>query len=223
MGKYKAVLFDYDGTIVDSNQIIIDSWQCVAKNMLGHEMSLDLVFSTFGKPLEDGYKVIAKATGIPQTEENYKKMNAFYKGYQATTIKSQFPLFPGMGELIKDLHRAGIKLGIVTSRMEDSLIEGLKYYGLYDCFDFLVSKDKTQIHKPDPFPATLCCEQLGIEPNEAIMVGDSIYDIACGNNAGCDSIFVIWSQCFKEKDVEDYSPATYYVDKAEEIFKIVIG
>jgi len=221
MSRYKAVLFDFDGTVVDSNQIIIDSWQNVAKNMLGHEMSLDLVFSTFGRPLEDGYKVVAKATGIAPTEENFAKMHKLYTGYQADNIKAPFPAFPGMIELVKKLHKDGIKLGVVTSRREVSLTNGLTSHDIYDCFDFLVCMETTTIHKPDPYPATLCCEKLGVKPKDAVMVGDSVYDIACGNNAGCDSIFVNWSMSFTKKDVDAYSPATYYVDTAEEIYDIV--
>lgn len=220
--RYEAVLFDYDGTIVDSNPVIVASWQHMAKKFIGHEIPEDILRKTFGLLLMDGFKVIANEYGLPSDEKTLHEMDVTYSSYQKEHIVGGYPVFPGMIELIKDLHRAGVKLGIVTSRRMKSVHEGLEDYGIKDCFSFVVCAETTNIHKPNGYPAKLCCEKLLVDPKDAVMVGDSKYDIACGNNAGCSSIFVNWSFSNTKEDIEEYSKATYYVDSAKEIFDIVV-
>jgi len=223
MSKYKAVLFDYDGTVADSNQVIVDSWQFMARKIIGHELGHEEIIKSFGLTLYQAMVDIAKDYNLPTDEDSIQNMMTLYRSYQNDCLSGAgYPEFPGMVKLIKDLHKEGIKLGIVTSRGTDSLVPGLEYLGINDCFEYLVTCDTTNVHKPDKEPAILCCKGLGVEANEAIMVGDSRFDIACGNNAGCDSIFVSWSFSNTKDDVEKYSPATYYVDSAKEIFDIVI-
>ena len=220
--KYKAVLFDYDGTIVDSNQVIVESWNYMTKKFVGEVLPTSMLIKTFGLPLIDAFKMVAADYGLEVTDDLLKQMDEAYSGYQYQQTIDGYPTFPGMIDLIKNLHKEGVKLGIVTSRRKKSLYEGLKRYGVLECFDAIICDESTDIHKPEPEPALLACQQAGVEPKDALMVGDSRFDIACGNRAGCDSCFVNWSFSNTRAQVEEFSPATYYIDKAEEIFNIVM-
>ena len=223
MNKYKAVLFDYDGTVADSNQVIVDSWQYMAGKLLGTQFSKEEIVKTFGLTLKEAMFNAAIEHNYPSDEEHVAEMMKVYRSYQFEKLDGAgYPEFPGMVNLIKKLYDAGIKLGIVTSRGMDSLVPGLKFLGVEECFSYLVTCDTTDIHKPNPEPALLCCKGLGEEPKDCLMVGDSRFDIACGNNAGCESCFVSWSFSNAKEDVEAFSPATYYVDSAEEILDIVL-
>lgn len=223
MSKYKAVLFDYDGTVANSNQIIVDSWQYMASKLIGAPLTHDEIVKTFGLVLREAMYNCAVAHNLPTDDASIDNMMYTYRSYQFEQLGNcGYPEFPGMVKLIKDLYAAGIKLGIVTSRGSDTLVPNLEYLGVRECFDYLVTCDTTDIHKPNPEPALLCCKGLGVEPKDAIMIGDSRFDIACGNNAGCDSCFVSWSFSNTRADIEAFSPATYYIDKAEEFLDIVL-
>lgn len=215
--KYKAILFDYDGTVVDSNKVIMSSWQHMAHEFIGHDIPMELCIKTFGIPLKEGMEFMAKEYGLPQDAQSIEKMTASYTSYQKEHSLGAYPDFPGMVDLIKKLYKDGFKLGIVTSRKKPSLFEGLELYDIKDCFMSIISDESTSVHKPLPDPALLCLKELGVDAKDAIMIGDSKYDIACGNNAGTDSCFVTWSFCNTIEDVNNYSPATYYVSTAEEL------
>ena len=221
MGKYKAVLFDYDGTIADSNKIISESWQHLGQVYLGKPFPNEIFLKTFGLTLIDSMVMIAHEYGFPDDPDSIEKMRACYSEYQYSHYSAGYPVFPGMVELIKKLHQDGIKLGIVTSRLRNSLCEGLELHNIKECFGSIICAESTEIHKPDPYPAQLCLKELGVKPEEAIMIGDSKYDIACGNNAGCDSCFVKWSFSNTQEEINEYSPSTYSIETAEEFYKLV--
>ena len=173
--RYKAVLFDYDGTLVDTNQLIVDSWDHMYQKHFGGHLTGDDVKWTFGMVLEAVLK----------------------------------------------LKEEGVLLGIVTSRGYDTCVKGLKKYGIADCFDAFVTAESTDIHKPLPEPALICCRELGVDPADSVMVGDSIFDLICGNDAGCDTCFVTWSFATGvDAAIKDGKP-TYVVNTPAEMVKLL--
>lgn len=202
--KYKAMLFDYDGTIMDTNQLIESSWQHMANVVLGRKLEEEEYIHTYGIPLLKCMDDFAKKH---KTKESGAELAAIYTAYQRQHDSENISLFEGIKELLDALQAKGIKSGIVTSRLKDSTVAGLIRFGLSDYFNALVTADDTDIHKPNPEPALLCCEKLGVDPQDAIMVGDSVYDLLCGKNAGCASCFVEWSVCAtKEEAIRRASP-----------------
>ncbi len=192
--KINTVIFDFDGTIADTNKIIIDSWQAVYRAYTGKEGDVDYILSTFGEPL---YYSMEKAFPDYDVEETV----AIYRGYQKDIYKKEIKLFPGMGELIKGLKEKGYKTGIVTSRLKAPTYEGLEVFGITDLIDYVVTVEDTDKHKPDPEPARICLSKLGSKPEESIMVGDSYFDMGCGKNAGMQTVMVSWSAA-KESGTE---------------------
>jgi len=219
MAKYKAMLFDYDGTLADTNQIIVNAWNYVGKKYLtGRSFELSDLTQYFGRPLREAVILTCQKYDI---HDDIEKIEEVYRGYQREHPEDMEGLFPGLKEALIELKNNGILLGIVTSRGGDSLTPGLESMGVLDLFDALISCDDTDIHKPDPTPCLLCCKKLGIEPSEAIMVGDSRHDISCGNRAGSATCFVNWSFCTKKEDLEGDSIPTFYVDEAKELVDLV--
>lgn len=217
--KYKAVLFDYDGTIMDTNQLIVNSWRCLAETaMPGREFAIGDLTKHFGKPLEEAVELTAQEYGIIgyTTEE----LCEIYRNYQAIH-QEQRCIFPGVAEALAAIKAKGVKIGIVTSRTTDTTINGLESFGLLQYFDAIVASEDTDIHKPLPEPCLICCKKLGVEPADAVMVGDSRFDIACGNNAGADSAFVSWSFCTDPATLEGAEKPTYIINKAEELVDLV--
>ena len=217
--KFKAVLFDYDGTLIDTNQLIVDSWNHMYKKHFGGTLTGDDVKWTFGMLLSDAVDEQMKRMGhsgydLAEIVESYRE---FQRGENATPA----PPFEGMPELIAQLKERGVLLGIVTSRAQETLMKGLEKYGLKDSFGFIVCAETTQIHKPRPEPALICCKGLGVAPQDALMVGDSVFDLQCGNAAGCASAFVTWSfATSREKALREGHP-TYIIDRPGQLLELV--
>ena len=189
--KYRAMLFDYDGTLVDTNQLIVDSWNYMYKRHFGGVLTGDDVKWTFGMILRDAIDEQMQRMG--HSGYDLDEIVESYREFQRKPDATPAPPFEGVPELLAELGKRGVLLGIVTSRAQETLMKGLAKYGLTDTFGFIVCAETTQIHKPRPEPALICCEGLGVKPEDSLMVGDSVFDLQCGNNAGCDSAFVTWS------------------------------
>ena len=183
-------LFDFDGTIADTNQLIIGSWQAVFRARTGEEGDEKIILSTFGEPL---YETMKKMFPEYDVEESVD----IYRTYQKEIFLEQIDIFPGMKELILELKSRGYKVGIATSRLKASTLLGLGKFELEDAIDALVTVEDTEKHKPDPEPALICLEKLGSDASTSIMLGDSAYDMGCGKNAGMTTVLVGWSEVAK--------------------------
>lgn len=213
MSKYKAVLFDFDGTIMNTNNIILDSWRHTFLKKKGYEPDTEMIYKTFGEVLSETMERF-----FP--DEDVEEMVDIYRQYQKDLFYDAIEIFPGMQELILDLRKAGIKTAIVTSRFLNSTDIGLGKYGLENAFDAIVSAEDTDIHKPNPEPCLICLKKLGIEPKDAIMIGDSKYDVLCARNTGVDSVLVSWTVTLDEDQIKDLAP-DYCIDRADEMLDIV--
>src|SRR5665648_680440 len=164
MNKITTVLFDFDGTIMDTNSLIINSWQYTFRTLEGKERPEADIIATLGEPLALSMKNLLPKVPVGQAIEIYRK-------YQYGNFSEEISIFPGMLELIKKLKRKGYKMGIVTSRMTGTTIQGLEKYGIKDCFEAVVTCDHTDKHKPDPDPVNIALKILGSKPEESIMMG----------------------------------------------------
>lgn len=182
----KAVLFDFDGTIMDTNEVIINSWQHTFRSLKGKEADVNMLLGTFGEPLE---------ISIDKMLPEFSRDDAMriYREYQYCNFKGLISLFPGVVEVLRELKEKDIKTAIVTSRLRRTTMEGIEKFDLHDFFDTVVTMEDTKKHKPDAEPAFEALRRLDIEAERAIMVGDSKFDIMCAQNAGVKSVLVDWS------------------------------
>ena len=182
----KAVLFDFDGTIMDTNEVIINSWQYTFRSLKGKEADVNMLLGTFGEPLE---------ISIDKMLPEFSRDDAMriYREYQYCNFKGLISLFPGVVEVLRELKGKDIKTAIVTSRLRRTTMEGIEKFDLHDFFDTVVTMEDTKKHKPDAEPAFEALRRLDIEAERAIMVGDSKFDIMCARNAGVKSVLVDWS------------------------------
>jgi len=214
MSKINTVLFDFDGTIMDSNGLIINSWQHTFRTLEGKERPEADILATLGEPLALSMKNLLP--GVP-VEESIE----IYRGYQYGNFADEISIFPGMGELIKELKRQEYKMGIVTSRMTNTTLQGLEKFGILDCFSAIITCDHTSKHKPDPEPVYIALDKLGSKAEESVMVGDSKFDMACAKNAGVISILVGWAIALSLEDRQGEHAPAYIIEKAEDLFRII--
>lgn len=181
----KTIIFDFDGTLVNTNDVIVDAWQHTYRHYIGKEMPREYIEKSFGEPL-----LITMAREFPEVPP--EESASIYRQRQSDMADEMVKLFPGIVDMLDALKAAGIKMGVVTSRTRETTLFYMNKFSIAHYFDGLVSCDDTSIHKPNPEPLLLGLEKLGAKAEESIMVGDSTFDVKCANNAGVKAVLVGW-------------------------------
>ena len=208
----KAILFDFDGTIIDTNELIIRSYKYAYNKILGYDISIEEILELFGRPL------LISLQGKHGEEVGEKLYYAFREFNEANHDKISKP-FKGIPDAIYDLKNMGYKLGIVTSKRIEMLIRGLKLLKLENIFDVLIAAESTSKHKPEAEPILAACEKIGVKPCETLYVGDSVFDILCGKNAGAKTCGVGYSMTETEKLFE--SGMDFLVEDIPQLVKVL--
>ncbi len=214
MGKTDTVLFDFDGTVMNTNDVIIASWQHTFRTIDGKEREVSEIARTFGEPIVKTMKRLFPQVPV---EESLK----IYRSYQYDYFDDLVTLFPGMKELLVKLRKTGYKTGLVTSRMRNTTFRGLEKFELTDLFDAVVTCDDTSVHKPDPEPVFIALEKLGTKPEKTVMLGDTMYDIMCANNAGVTSVLVGWAIAPTEEEIKGENGPDFIMKDAADLFRIL--
>jgi len=216
MAKINTVLFDFDGTIMDTNNVILQSWQHTFRTLEGKERPEEEILGTFGEPLHVTMKKFLPHIPL---EEGVKT----YRSYHYEKFTDLIEVFPGILELLAELKARGYKLGIVTSRLRHTTEIGLDKYHMGQYFDAVVTADDTDKHKPDPEPVNMALEKLGSKPEEAIMIGDSMFDVLCAKNAGVKAAIVSWALAVSEEDLNGENAPDFVLENAEDLLGILEG
>ena len=207
----KAVLFDLDGTLIDTNELIIESFKHTFKEHLNIDVPESEIVMYFGEPLID--------TLVRYDKENANLLFNTYIKYNEAIHDDKAREVVYAKETISELKALGIKVGVVTSKRKLIAERGLKLFNLFDKMDVIITPEDTAKHKPEPEPIYKACEILNVRPNEALMIGDSHFDILCGKNAGAKTCVVKYTVLPLDK-IMVYNPE-YAIDEIKEITNIV--
>ena len=212
----KYILFDFDGTLVNTNDVIVASWQHTYKHYLGHEMPVEHITACFGEPL-----LLTMEREFPGVEP--AEAADVYRSFQVENAHRLVTIFPGIKELLASLKEAGYVLGIVTSRTRESALRYMDMFGITSYFSDTVTCDDTTVHKPNPEPILLAMKKLGAAPEECLMIGDSPFDIKCANNAGVDSVMVNWRITCDETSLIDDAKVDYWIRQPSDLAELLQG
>ncbi|WP_338818062.1 Pyrophosphatase PpaX [Moorella thermoacetica] len=183
---FAGVLFDFDGTLVDTSELVIKSFQHTLAPYLGRVVAPEEVYPYFGVTLKEGL-----AAFMP---DHLDEMLHEYRRYSAAHFDDLVRPCPGVREGLQRLQQAGIKLGVVTSRLRDTTLYGLELCGLTSFFPVIVAAEDVTSHKPGPEPVRYGLKLLGVEAGAAAMIGDSPHDIQAARAAGVTSVAAGWSR-----------------------------
>lgn len=193
-----AVLFDLDGTLIDSVELIVTSARYAFSDRDGARPTDAEWVTGLGTPLVTQFREWAR------DEEEVTRLVARYRAYQMAHHDILTRPYEGMREALDELRGQGHQVAIVTSKLSALARRGLACVGIDDCFECIVGCDDTTKHKPDPEPVLVALRKLGVPPVRAAFVGDSPFDMAAGNAAGVYSVGALWGP-FPKSDLEAVS------------------
>lgn len=181
-----AVIFDMDGTIVDSFDYMVEMFAETLEEQLGRRLRRDEVVATFGPGAGTEYQIIDGFAGTPSPD--------LHRRYQARYDASleQLHLFPGIAEAVALCRDAGVKLALMTGKGRPSAVATLRHFGLLASFAAIITGDEATRPKPDPMGVNLAMAELGADPATTAFIGDSRADIGAGQAAGVRTVLAAW-------------------------------
>lgn len=183
--KYSCVLFDLDGTLLNTNKLIIESFKFTLKQHLNISIEEEELYQFFGEPL--------RITLARFDSDNVEEMLSTYRKFNIENHDSLTTVFPNAIEVVEQLSKEGFKIGIVTSKLKKTALKGLAFSGLNRFVETLVAYEDTQHHKPEAAPIIKALSKLKHPTEGTIMVGDSPFDLRSAKNAGVHGAGVSWS------------------------------
>lgn len=182
--RYPTVLFDLDGTLIDSGAIILASFRHATKTVLQREIpDAELAALVGGSNIHDQMRAIDEL----QAEELVR----VYREHNEP-LHDELEAFVGVEHALAALKAGGRRLGIVTAKRRRTVELAFAVLPLERFFDVVVTSDMTDRHKPDPAPVLAALDGLGTTPAEAAFVGDSPFDMEAGKAAGVFTVAVAW-------------------------------
>lgn len=200
--RLPTILFDLDGTLIDSIELILNSARHAFQKLERECPSDEEWLTGVGIPLVTMFDRYAR------DEADRAALIAAYREYQMEHHDRLVRCYDEVVDTVVELRRRGHELGIVTSKSEYLALRALNQVGLSRHVDTIVGCDASTRHKPDPEPVRIALHRLGCAPAEAIFVGDSIHDILAGNAAGVRSAAALWGP-FGRPDLEPGNPSIW--------------
>ncbi len=191
MKKFDGIIFDIDGTLASTNNLIMASFNHVAEIYLGKRFTWEEIHSLFG-PTEN---VIL----LDMMKENYEKARMDYYNFYSEQHDAMADIYPGMKEIIEKLKLEGVLLSIYTGKGRESSEITLKKLGVYEHFDMIVTGDDIEGQKPSPDGVDMFINKYGLNRDRVIMIGDAPADIKAARNSGIKVASVVWDSYAKEK------------------------
>ncbi len=189
-GGFDPVIFDLDGTVVDTVELITESFRHATRTVLGEVLPDEVITAGVGQPLLQQMELLsavhAQELYDAYREYNHRRHDELIRGYA------------GIEEMLVALKTAGRRLGIVTSKSADTTAMAFRAVGLAGHFDVIVTSSDTTEHKPSPAPVHLALQRLGATAAGAIYIGDSPFDIQAGAAAGTATAAVAWGVFSRE-------------------------
>lgn len=180
-----ALLFDFDGTLLDTNELIVQTFLSVLGEHFPGKYGREDVLQFIGPSLEQTFSKIAPGR-VEHLSEQYRRLNR-------TLHDELVAEYDGVAETLRTLKARGMKMAIVSTKREETILHGLQLMGVHDVFDALVALDHVQNPKPHPEPLELALRLLDAQQEEALMIGDNSHDIEGGKNAGVRTAGVAWA------------------------------
>lgn len=216
MAQFTTVLFDLDGTLIDSIRLILDSYHhTLAVHQLPARSDAHWL-AGLGTPL------LVQFRDWSDDPAQLAAMVATYREYNLSHHDTMVTAYPGVVETVQSIRRKGFRTGLVTSKNRPGALRGLRHVGLEDTMELIIGADEVEHPKPHPEPIELALRRLGESAERAIYVGDSIHDMQSGRAAGVRTGAVLWGP-FDRAHLENTQPDHWLEQPADLLAVLGIG
>ena len=208
---FDGFIFDVDGTLTSTNQLIFDTFNFIAKKYLDRIFTDEEIIAMFG-PTED--VVLKKLCG----EKYVEARSEYYRYYSDNHWKAK--LYPGIKEILKYLKSKNYPLGIFTGKGKESTAITLKKLEVNHYFDLIVTGDDVANHKPSAEGILKFVNHFGLKNERVLMIGDSVSDVKASKEAGIKVASALWDS-YGHKEVEN-SQSDYYFHSVKELKNFIL-
>lgn len=209
----KALLFDFDGTLLNTNDLIIQTFMHVLEERFPGQYSPQDCIKFIGPSLKETFEQITP-NEVDQMIFNYRKWNHQHHDELVTE-------FEGVKETLQQLDDLGIRMVIVSTKQRETIKRGLQLMDAERFFEFYIGIEDVEHVKPHPEPVLKAIEKLGVSKEDVLMIGDNYHDIEAGKNAGVKTAGVAWS-IKGEEFLQQFNP-DYMLQHMEDLIPIVKG
>jgi pyrophosphatase PpaX len=213
MPPYRTVLFDLDGTLIDSIRLILDSYHHTLATHGLPARTDDHWLDGIGTPLKVQFKEWS------DDPERLEAMVLTYRAYNMEHHDARVAAYPGIVDLLGAIHRRGLQIGIVTSKNREGAMRGLRVTGLDGWIEALIGADDVTHPKPHPEPVWRALERLGRTADSAVFVGDSRHDLESGRKAGVATAAVLWGP-FSREHLADSNP-DHWLERPDDLLPLL--
>ena len=214
MSQLQTVLFDLDGTLIDSIRLILDSYHHTLTQHNLPARSDEEWLRGVGTPLH------VQFSQWHDSPEMLEAMVATYREFNLKHHDRMVTVYPGVVEAVRQIKSSGIQTGLVTSKNRQGALRGLALVGLEALMDVMVCADEVRNPKPHPEPVEKAVALLGADPARTVYVGDSIHDMHSGRAAGVKTAAALWGP-FGRSHLESAGP-DYWLEKPEDLVGLMI-
>lgn len=213
MPHLQTVLFDLDGTLIDSVRLILDSYH--------HTLS---VHGIPGRTDEEWLKGVGTPLSVQFAEwqDDLGRLDALvatYREYNLRNHDAMVTVYPGIIDAVREIKAAGLQTGLVTSKNRPGALRGLTLVGLDALMDVLVCADEITNPKPHPEPVQKAVALLGADAASTVYVGDSIHDLRSGRAAGVKTAAALWGP-FGRRHLEGAAP-DYWLERPQDLADLI--
>jgi len=198
MVRFPVVLFDLDGTVVDSGAIILASMRHATREVLGLEYRDEELLQAVGGPGLEAQMAVLAPDRVDELVRVYRAHNE--------PLHDELEACDGMADVLVRLQEEGRRLGIVSAKLRGTVELAFARVPLGHLFETIVGGDETERHKPDPEPLLLAARRLRVPPRDCAYVGDSPFDMRAARAAGMHGIAVTWGKIHGRESLEREEP-----------------
>lgn len=211
----QSIIFDLDGTLTDTLQDLANSVNYALRKMNWRERSLDEVRRFVGNGVR---KLVQRAVPENTSEADYESCFALFRQHYILHCQDNTRLYPGVGEMLQEVHRRGYKTAIVSNKLQAGVDELYDTY-FRDVIDVAIGQREGMALKPAPDMVELALSQLGASKDETVYVGDSEVDVQTARNAGLRCISCLWG--FRDCEQLEAAGATQFISHPKELLSIL--
>lgn len=205
MTQQRAILFDLDGTLIDTTDLIIACFEHSWRTVTGRGQARETLIATFGMPLREAFRVLAAEQDCGPDADQVEQLLLEYRSFNLANHDGMIRRFPGAMRAVAELKARDYLIGVVSSKGRELGRRGLELCSL-DCFlDVAVFLEDTDQHKPHPDPVLKALDKLNLRPTLAAYVGDSRHDLIAGRAAGVRTVAAMWGPS-PRKALEQHHP-----------------